>query len=85
MDNEEVVYSTATMYKVLDVDVYLFGSDTVYGWKSFAEIDGVYHYLDDSLITLHTAMNLWEYLNNRLLTREEAKLVLKENPPFKGI
>lgn len=81
---QDVVLTSGIVYYIQDSAVELFSSETAYGWKTIAEVSKTYHYLDDELINIETAINLWQYLNNRLLSQEEIQKVMDDNLPRLG-
>lgn len=84
LELKEVLVNEMIVFHVLDMSIELFSSETCYGWKTAAEIAGRYHYLEDELINIETAVNLYQYLNNRMLSQEEIQLVMDENIPRLG-
>lgn len=78
MENE-IFFNAGIVFYVLDLDIELFSSETIYGWKTFAQINDKFHYLDDEYINIETAVNLWQYLNNRLLSKEEMRSIMTMN------
>lgn len=74
-----IVYNTAVIYHVCGTPIELFSDETAYGWSVVAEVNNLYHYLGNQLMNLHTAIHLWQQLNNRILSQEEFELVLIEN------
>lgn len=75
----ETIYSSTTTYWVLNKPIELFSDETSYGWQTFAEVDSVYHDLGDKLVNLHTAVEVFQHLNNVILTNHEFELVIMEN------
>jgi hypothetical protein len=74
-----IIYNTALIYHVCGTSIELFLNETAYGWSVVAEVNNLYHYLGDQLANLHTAINLWQQINNKVLSQEEFELVLIEN------
>ena len=81
---QDVVFTSGIVYYILDSSIELFSSETSYGWKTFAEIGKKYHYLKDERINLFTAVQLWQYINGRHLTKEEYQKVIDDNIPRLG-
>jgi len=68
-----------TFFLVLDSEIELLRDETVYGMQTVAFIDGVVHYMQDEPVSLETAINLWQDMNDRLLTHDEFNQVDVEN------
>lgn len=77
--SQEVVYQGGTVFQVLGSTIRLYSELMDYGYSTVAEIDGVIHYVGDEPPSLTTAIFAWEDTNNRFLTKEELRGVLKEH------
>jgi hypothetical protein len=72
-------YNTTIAFHILETKVALFASETTYGPMTVAEIDGFYYQLGDQPVNLSTAIRIWEFLADRLLTKQEIEQVLIDN------
>lgn len=79
LKNKEVLVNETIVFHVIDCSIELASSDTSYGWKTIGIIGGQTHYLGDELINLETALNLYQSINNRMLSKEEVQYVVDEN------
>lgn len=74
-----IVYKDYVVFTVLGEEINLISSETAYGRSTVAEINGQYHYLDDELPTIASAIFAWQELNNRDLTTEELHQIMVDN------
>jgi hypothetical protein len=74
-----IVYKDYVVFTVLGEEINLISSETAYGQSTVAEINGQYHYLDDELPTIASAIFVWQELNNRDLTTEELHQIMVDN------
>lgn len=74
-----IVYKDYIVFTVLGEEIALISSETAYGQSTVAEINGQYHYLDNELPTIASAIFAWQELNNRDLTSEELHQVMVDN------
>lgn len=76
---QEVIMNQMIVFHVLDCSVELFSSETAYGWMTVAEVAGNYVHFNNDLINVETAINVWQYLNGRLMSMEEIQQVMDDN------
>ncbi len=74
-----MLYNKTKRYYVLSSKIDLFSNETEHGWQTVADIDNHYTYLDNRDVSLDTAIYVWEFLNNRLLTAHELRQIKKDN------
>ena len=79
-----IVYKDYVVFTVLGEDIALISSETAYGQSTIAEINGQYHYLDNELPTVASAIYAWQEVNNRDLTNEELHQVMVDNRLISG-
>lgn len=84
LELQDVVYTSGIVYYINDWSIELYSSETAYGWKTVAEIAKKYHYLDNEVLSLETAINVWQSLNGRKLTHEEWQKAVDDNIPRLG-
>jgi len=86
----ETIHSATHSFFILGLEIELLSSETEYGWmtaaivndnlsKEKSEYYNYIHHLDNELITLEAAFDVWQYLKNRLLTAEEIKAAMVVN------
>lgn len=80
LSSQEVICNTTKAFYVLDTSIQLDTSETAYGNKTFAIVEGVYHYLGDENIGIETAVNVYQYINNRMLSPQELQSVMGQLP-----
>ena len=74
-----IVYHSCANFKVLESQINLYSEKMDYGYNTVAEVDDKLYYLGNELPNITTAIFAWEYINNRLLTKEELRQVLLEH------
>jgi hypothetical protein len=79
-----IVYKDYVVFTVLGEEIALISSETAYGQSTVAEINGQYHYLDNELPTIASAIFAWQELNNRDLTSDELHQVMTDNKLISG-
>jgi hypothetical protein len=79
-----IVYKDYVVFTVLGEEITLISSETAYGQSTVAEINGQYHYLDNELPTIASAIFAWQELNNRDLTSDELHQVMTDNKLISG-
>lgn len=79
-----IVYKDYVVFTVLGEEIALISSETAYGQSTVAEINGQYHYLDNELPTVASAIFAWQELNNRDLTSDELHQVMMDNKLISG-
>lgn len=72
-------FNTTVAFDILGNHIILFASETAYGNLAVAELDNTFHQLGNQPVNISTAIRVWEYLNNRLLTNEELDQVIIDN------
>jgi CO dehydrogenase/acetyl-CoA synthase alpha subunit len=73
------MYKDYVVFNVLGQEIALISDETSYGRNTVAEINGHYHYLDNELTTVSSAVFAWQEVNKRDLTSEELHQVLVDN------
>lgn len=74
-----IVYKNYVVFTILGEEINLISDETSYGRNTVAEIDGHYHYLDNELPTVASAIFAWQEYYNRDLTNEELRKVMVDN------
>lgn len=74
-----IAYHKCSTFKVLEATIHLYSEELEYGYSTVAEVDNQIHYLGNELPNITTAIFAWEYIFNRLLTKEELRRVLNEH------
>lgn len=74
-----IVYKNYVVFTILNEEINLISDETCYGRNTVAEIDGHYHYLDNELPTIASAIFAWQEYYNRDLTNEELRKVMVDN------
>lgn len=74
-----IVYHNCATFKVLESTIHLYAERMDYGYNTVAEVDDKLWYLGNEYPNLTTAIFAWEYINNRLLTKEELRQVLLDH------
>lgn len=74
-----IVYKDYVVFTILGEEINLISDETAYGRSTVAEINGQYHYLDEELPTIASAIFAWQELNNRDLTTEELHQIMVDN------
>jgi hypothetical protein len=57
----------------------LFSSKTEYGEKTIGQIEDTYYQLGDQIISVVTALMLFEKINNIVLSNDEVSKIMLEN------
>lgn len=71
---------TTTIYSVMGTEIALFDSDTAYGVHTCAEVQDDYYYFGNtSGVSIETAVDCWQYINGRSLSKAELTEVMVEN------
>jgi len=74
-----IPYKDCVVFTIMGKEINLISSETAYGRSTVAEINGQYHYLDQELPTIASAIFAWQEINNRDLTNEELHQVMVDN------
>lgn len=74
-----IVYKDYVAFTILGEEIALYSSETAYGQSTVAEINGNYHYLDNELPTIASAIFAWQEFYNRDLSNEELQQVMADN------
>jgi len=86
----ETIHSASHSFFILGLEIELLSSETEYGWmtaaivndnlpKDKSEFNNYIYHLDNELISLETAFDVWQYLKNRMLTAAEIKTAMEVN------
>lgn len=78
MENKIILDEFIT-FKILDMVISLASSETAYGWKTFAEVGEEYIQYGDENLNIETAIDIYQYLNNRKLSAEDIQIIMDEN------
>jgi hypothetical protein len=73
------VYKNYVVFTILGEEINIISDETCYGRSTIAEIDGHYHYLDNELPTVASAIFAYQEVYNRDLTNEELRQVMVDN------
>jgi len=74
-----IVYKDYVVFTILGEEIALISSDTAYGRSTIAEINNQYHYLDEELPTIASAIFAWQEVYNRDLSNDELRQVMVDN------
>jgi len=74
-----IVYKDYISFTILEDQVNLIHSDTVYGPSTVAEINEQYHYMGNELPTLATAIVAWQEIKDKDLSDEDVQKILVDN------
>lgn len=74
-----IVYKDYVSFMVMGEEIALISSETAYGRSTVAEINGHYHYLDDELPSIASAIFAWQEIYNRDLTTDELHQIMSDN------
>lgn len=78
-NSENLIKTEFHTYYVLDYNIGLTTTKTIYGNQCIADLAGTYWILGNKYNDLNTAVEFYEYLNNRLLTHQEMDIVEEDN------
>lgn len=69
----------SAVYQVMDTKIEIFSDITSYGNMTVAEFNNKYYQLGNSPVDIQTAINLWQKLNDKILTLEEVENIVIAN------
>lgn len=74
-----LVYKDYITFTILGEEIHLISDETSYGHSTVAEFNDRYHYINDELPNISTAIFAWQEVNGRDLTSDELHQVMVDN------